>query len=198
MNCPKGRLSLAQKILMFVYYSPQVTPQQETKVLLDRSQMSFFCRLSPSSTGKSELTIEIVPASLTLACSGKRTLSASTQQNLVMQLKTRRPNSIFRTRTTTEGTNLYCTVIALWLVVLINELLYRPLSFFTWQHITTELQPNLNKQLKQLLDQKANSGAGSQASHSANIDDQIKAVNASIEGWNEILGRQVSVSLGGE
>ena len=51
--------------------------------------------------------------------------------------------------------------------------------------MTTELQPNLNKQLKQLQDEKANPTD----STDVDIDDQIKAVNASINGWKEILGR---------
>ena len=50
--------------------------------------------------------------------------------------------------------------------------------------MTTELQPNLNKQLKQLQDEKEKTeGTGD------DIEDQIKAVNASINGWKEILGR---------
>ena len=52
--------------------------------------------------------------------------------------------------------------------------------------MTTELQPNLNKQLKQLQDEKEKTeGTGD------DIEDQIKAVNASINGWKEILGRPV-------
>ena len=55
--------------------------------------------------------------------------------------------------------------------------------------MTTVLQPDLNKQLEQLQDEKANPTD----STDDDIDDQIKAVNASIEGWNEILGRLVLV-----
>ncbi|EJK67225.1 hypothetical protein THAOC_11773, partial [Thalassiosira oceanica] len=59
----------------------------------------------------------------------------------------------------------------------VNSLQEAPF-FFTWHHVTTELQPNLNKQLKQLQDEKANSTD----STDDDIDDQIKAVNASIQG----------------
>ena len=55
----------------------------------------------------------------------------------------------------------------------------KPISFFTYHHITTELQPSLEKQKKQLEAQKATGSSG--------LDDEIKAVEAAIAGWKEIL-----------
>ena len=52
--------------------------------------------------------------------------------------------------------------------------------------MTTELQPNLRKQLEQLQYEQANPTD----STDDDIEDQIQAVTASIRGWEEILGRR--------
>ncbi|EJK48096.1 hypothetical protein THAOC_33136, partial [Thalassiosira oceanica] len=73
------------------------------------------------------------------------------------------------------------------------SIIYRPISFFTWHHVTTELQPNLNKQLKQLQDERATLNDSTE-----DIDNQIKAVKASIEGWKEILADYDKTNQQGE